>query len=533
MFFGLLGGLALFIYGMTEMGKGLQLVAGSKMKKILESLTSVPILGVIVGTVVTAIIQSSSATTVMVVGFTNAGLMTLKQAVSVIMGSNIGTTVTGQLVSFDLAGMYMPMIGIGFLLMFIIKKPMIKNIGKIVFAFGVLFLGMSLMSEAMAPLEDSETFKNFIQTFGKYRILALLAGMLLTMLIQSSSAAIGILIAMTGQGLVTLDIALPVLLGFNIGTCITAILASIGTKVTARRAALAHVTFNVIGAIIFLIGLPLFESATLAISPAEDVARQVANAHTLFNVVNTIILLPFINQLVKFVTKILPGEDLSLQQGAIYLDKRVLNDSNLALNLAMREIIRMGQLSRENITNAVEYFKTRDPQKSQEVLEVEDVVDELEKQITDYLVKIKSSGLSDKMAKFKGDLFHVVNDLERMSDHAVNIQELGAIAASENLHFSEKAMAEIDEMYHILIENIAKSISALEHKDKSLLDKIYEDEDVIDYLEEKYRNEHIARLNSGECTASTGVVFLDVLSNFERVGDHCNNIAHIVNKNFV
>lgn len=526
--FGFAGGLALFIFGMNEMGSGLQKVAVNKMRNILGALTSIPIVGVLVGTLVTAIIQSSSATTVMVVGFVNAGLLTLKQALSVIMGANIGTTVTAQLVSFNLMEYYLPMIALGFFLYFACKKKGLKSGGQILFSFGILFMGLAIMSNAMAPLAEYEGFRYLMATFGEYKILGLLCGILLTAVIQSSSAATGILIAMATQGLVTIEMALPILLGFNIGTCITAVLASIGTKLAAKRAAASHVLFNVIGAIIFLCILPLYQDAVVAISPGANVARQIANAHTLFNVVNTIILLPFINVIVKLVTKLLPGEERIMKKGPIYLDNHMLEKPAIAMTLVLREVLRMGELSRENLSNSMEFLRTRNPEIRADILNTEDVVDELEKAVSSYLIKLPEDGLSEEQINLKGRYFHIVNDMERVSDHANNIRGLTDTAIEENVKFSDQAMAELEEMYQLVDKNFAMAMESLEKNDPTLAAKAELDEERIDNMERTLRKSHIKRLNEGKCSTDAGVLYLDIISIFERVGDHANNITDVV-----
>lgn len=337
----LLGGLALFLYGMRIMGEGLQKVAGDRMRKFLEVVTGFPVIGVLVGAIVTSIIQSSSATTVMVVGFVNAGLMTLRQAISVIMGANIGTTVTAQLIAFKLTDYVMPIIALGFAMYFFSKRRQFKYIGFFILGFGILFLGLNTMADAMAPLREYKGFTDFIILFGDYPLLGVFLGIIMTMLIQSSSATIGILMAMATQGLVPLGTAIPVLLGDNIGTCITAVLASIGAGLSARRAAMAHVCFNSAGTIIFLIFLPFFKEFVLMISPPADIARQIANAHTSFNVLNTLIFLPMIGLLERLVVNIVAGEEVEIKRGPMYLDERFLNSPSIALSLATKEIIRM------------------------------------------------------------------------------------------------------------------------------------------------------------------------------------------------
>ncbi|MGI6629091.1 MAG: Na/Pi cotransporter family protein [Bacillota bacterium] len=527
-FFGLLGGLALFLYGMFSMGEGLQKAAGERMRKILEVLTGIPVVGVLMGTLVTAIIQSSSATTVMVVGFVNAGLMTLKQAISVIMGTNIGTTMTAQLIAFKLSDYYLPIIGIGFLVFFLAKKKSIKYIGQVFFGFGLLLLGLYIMGDAMKPLGDYPGFKEFMVNFGKYKILGVGVGILMTVLIQSSSATIGILIALATQGLIPLDVALPVLFGDNIGTCITAVLASIGTKLSAKRAAIAHVLFNVTGTIIFITFLPYFKMLVLSISPEGDIARQIANAHTSFNILNTCLFLPFITLYTNLITRLVPGEEKIIKKGPVYLDKRVLNTPSVALSLASKELIRMGRLAKDNLDNAMTALLNKDSSLIKDVLDIEDVIDELESEITEYLSQINQKGLTKENSVILSNYLHAVNDIERVGDHANNIIEYAETCIEDNIIFTPFAINEISEMHKFVSETFSMSIQALKDNDVVKAGQVLENESKIDEIEKSLRKSHIGRLNEGQCIVHAGVIFLDIISNLERVGDHAHNIASLV-----
>ncbi|MGI6066060.1 MAG: Na/Pi cotransporter family protein [Bacillota bacterium] len=527
--FGLLGGLALFIFGMHFMGEGLQKAAGDRMQKILEVLTSVPVIGVLVGALVTAIIQSSSATTVMVVGFVNAGLMNLKQAISVIMGANIGTTMTAQLIAFKLTEYYLPIIAFGFGFYFFAKRKSLKYIGQVVFSFGLLLMGLEIMGASMNPLREYPGFRDAIASFGEYKILGVLIGILMTMIIQSSSATIGILMAMSTQGLIPLEVALPVLLGDNIGTCITTVLASIGAKLSAKRAAVAHVLFNVTGTIIFLTFMPLFIKLVLAISPADDIARQIANAHTSFNLINTMLFLPMISYFAHFVTKIVPGEEKIIKKGPIYLDQRVLSSPSIAISVANLEIIRMGELAADNLDNAMRTFVNRDTKLLQDVLEIEDVIDQLEENITEYLARISQNrGLTESSSSLHSGLLHAVNDIERVGDHAHNIAHLAEISMEEDIYFTEYALSELKIMHKLVSDTFRAAMQSLKDNDISFADKVLENEPKIDEMEKRLRRNHITRLNEGQCIPHSGVIFLDIISNFERVGDHSTNIASVV-----
>jgi len=355
-----------------------------------------------------------------------------------------------------------------------------------------------------------------------------MVGTIMTMIIQSSSATIGMLIAVASQGLVPLDAAIPIMFGDNIGTCITAVLASIGTSLTARRAALAHVFFNVIGTIIFLLFLPFFKELVLYISPDNDIARQIANAHTSFNVLSTILFLPLIGFLEKMVCLAAPGEEKQIQRGPMYLDERVLSSPSIALSLASKEIIRMGKISRDNLEDAVKSFINKDYKLIQHVYDMEDVIDELEKEITFYLAKISQYSMTPSQSEKHGGLLHAVNDFERVGDHAENIADLAKKRIEENLPFSEQAISELENMHNYVLKTLDLCVLTLEKEDRKLAEEIVKREHQIDLMEKKLRKNHIDRLNAGLCYPASGVVFLDVLSNLERVGDHSHNIAQVV-----
>lgn len=526
--FGLVGGLALFLFGMQLMGDGLQKAAGDRMRRILEVLTGVPVVGVLVGTLVTSIIQSSSATTVMVVGFVNAGLMTLKQAIGVIMGANIGTTVTAQLIAFKISHFIFPIIAVGFGLYFLGRRKSTKYIGQVILGFGILMLGMDSMSDAMKPLRAYQGFHDFMTTFGHIPLLGVAIGILVTVLVQSSSASIGILIALASEGLIPLDSAIPILLGTNIGTCITAVLASIGTNLTARRAALAHVMFNVFGTLFALVLLPFFMKMVLAISPEADIARQIANAHTSFNVFNTLVFLPAINLFTEFIKRLSPGREEVVTKGPIYLDERMLTTPGIALSLATKEIIRMANMAEQNVQDAMNGFFQSDEKKLHQVFEREQVIDELESAITTYLAKLSQYEMSPPLSRRHTGLLHAVNDIERVGDHAENIAQMAAGRIEDNLPFSEQAIEELTQMHELVQNTFQRSIQALQQDNPEMAHQVGHHERRIDSIERELRKSHIGRLNAGRCFPASGVVFLDIISNLERVGDHSYNIAQVV-----
>lgn len=523
MLFTFLGGLGIFLLGMKNMGDGLQNAAADKMRKVLEKLISNSIMGVIVGALVTAILQSSSATTVITVGFVNARLLTLRQAVAVIMGANIGTTITAQLIAFKLQDYALPAIALGVAIHFIAKKKNIKSLGQIVIGFGLLFLGLDIMSDAMKPLRHVPEFSNLMYSFADNPILGVLAGTVLTAIVQSSSATIAILQTLAVEGLIDIKNALPILFGDNIGTTITVILASIGTGLNARRVALSHVTFNVIGTIIFLILLPLVTFIVEAIG--GDVARQIANAHTLFNVTNTVIQLPFISLLILLIIKLIPGEEKTVEFGVKFLDKRLLINPSVALAQAAKELNRMGQLAKEILQDSVEGFLNNDEKILRLAKEKEDAVDWLEAEITEYLVKLSQNSLSAEQSAKLAILLNTVNDIERIGDHGSNIFELAEYKISQKLPFSEQALEEIKVMAKDVEGAFERSLIALQNGDVVLAKEVKDYDDHIDKMEKELRKSHIGRLNEGSCFTSSGIIFLEVISNLERIGDHSYNIA--------
>lgn len=524
----LFGGLGLFLYGMKIMGDGLQNFSGDRMRKFLEIVTDKPIMGVLVGTIVTAIIQSSSATTVMVVGFVNAGLMTLRQAIGVIMGANIGTTVTAQIIAFSLDDYVLPVIAIGFFMFAVGKRKNIKYIGEFTLGFGILFLGLSIMGDAVAPLRGNQSLMQVMATMGNHPWLGVLVGVVMTVILQSSSATLGMLMALASQGIISIEAAVPIMLGDNIGTCVTAMLASIGTNLSARRAAVAHVMFNVFGVIIFVVGLRWFLEFVLLISPAGDIARQIANAHTSFNIMSTIIFLPLVGFLEKTAIKMVPGEEEIISTRPVYLDERILSSPSIALSAATKETIRMANFCKDNLELSLKAFFEKDMKAVERVLEFEEVIDELEKAISFYLVKVAQNLLVPELSDKHSTLLNAVNDIERVGDHAENITNLARKRIEENLPFSETAEHELKVMYDYVFDTFEKAIHTLENEDKDMALTIQKRERKIDEMETLLRTRHIRRLNAGLCYPASGVVFLDIISNLERIGDHSHSIGNLI-----
>jgi len=525
-FTGIFGGLGLFLYGMKLMSDGLENIAGERLKGILEKITSNKIMGVLVGTIVTAVIQSSSATTVMVVSFVNAGLMSLVQATGVILGSNIGTTITAQIVSFNLEVVAPIFIGIGAILMLSSKKKKIKDIAVISVGFGILFMGMGLMSSSMKPIAELENFKEIIIIMGRYSILGVLVGVIMTAIVQSSSATTSILVALAAAGTIDMKIAFPIVLGCNIGTCVTAIIASLTANKTAKKAALLHLLFKIFGTIIFL-PLSVYVVKVVAYLTPNNLGRQVANAHTIFNIVITLVVLPISGYFVKFVNKVLPDEEEKEVCGAIYLDKKLLETPVVASTQVIKETIRMAKISRDNFQLAMKAFFYGDYENIKGVYENENIINTLEREITEYLIALSQHNLTKENAELVSEVYHTINDIERIGDHAENIVELATSKFNNNIEMSKQALKEIEEIFEATLDSLDIAIKCFSNYDINNDKVVNEVEDRIDMLEKQFRNNNIARLNSKQCYASSGVMFFDLLSNLERIGDHANNIATV------
>lgn len=526
--FKFVGGLGIFLFGIKYMSDGLQKSAGDKMRGLLEKYTSNPILGVLVGISVTVLIQSSTGTTVMAIGLVSAGLMTLRQAIGVVMGANIGTTMTAFIVGIKIEEYALPIIAVGAFFLFFINKKRYQYIGQIIFGFGTLFLGLATMGGGLKPLRELPAFTDFMIDLSHQPILGLFVGTLFTMIVQSSSATIGILQTIADEGMISLRGALPILFGDNIGTTITAVLASIGASVAAKRTALVHVIFNIVGAIIFTILLPVVYNIVLWIGEGVNIRMQIAYAHGLFNVTNTLIFLPLIPVLAWIVTKVIPGTKEEIQFKAIYLDERLLATPAMALGQAQHEIVRMGQYASESLQDATGFFFNKDNKSAELSLQKEELVNELNRKITDYIVKIHQKGLSPKESENATGWFQTVSDLERIGDHAENIVELGEFRITNKLELSAEAAAELKEMMEVANQAVNKALVALEHNDQDAAKEVLLLELQLDDLEREYRNNHIQRLHKNLCSVGTGSIYLDLLTNLERIGDHSKNIAQFV-----
>lgn len=545
MLFTFLGGLGLFLFGIKSMSEGLQAVAGDKLRIILEKGTKTPLRGVITGTIVTALIQSSSGATVLTVGLVNAGLLPLRQAIGVIMGANIGTTVTAYLIGFKLSSYSMPIIALGVFLLFFFKNKRINYLGQIFLGFGLLFYGMDIMGEGMKPLRNAPFFIDLMANVENNSLLGVLIGALFTAVVQSSSATIGVLQELANQGVVTYKQAVPILFGDNIGTTVTAILAGIGASVAARRAALTHLLFNLIGTLIFLplfltgiftkvvvaftnfffVLLPGFEGTWETL----NIKMQIAQTHGVFNISNTLIQMPFVAILAILVSKIIPGGEQEIERKPQYLEPRLLGNPPVALANASRELLRMGRIASESFSHAANFFINHRSEDKQAANQLENIVDQLEQEITSYVVKATSGKkLDNELSRHSYIILQAVGDIERVGDHADNLVELTDYAVDNNVKFSDTAMADLEKMINEVKDIFALSLEALKTESRDLAIKVVSNDDIIDQMEIYLRKTHIARLNEGTCNGSAGAVYLDILSNLERIGDHSVNIAGYV-----
>ncbi len=521
----LLGGLALFLYGMKLMGEGLEKAAGDRLKRLLESLTRNPLMGLLVGVVFTMIIQSSSATTVMVVGFVNAGLLDLMQATGVILGANIGTTVTAWIVAGFQATAFMPLVLlIGVAMMMFLKKLKLQRVGQVIAGFGMLFVGMGMMSDAMKPLAESAEFARLMTAFSN-PIMALLVGVAVTAIIQSSSASVGILEMLAIQGLVPLETSLYIIMGTNIGTCVTAMLSAVGATRTAKRAALIHLMFNVLGTLVVFILVSLLPVSTW-IGHIDGPALQIAVAHTSFKVFEVLCFVLLRKWLVKLVMILVPGEDKQGEEKSLkFLDDRILSTPPIAVAQICKEIERMGDIAIANLTRAMDAFFNKDSSLLNEVEQSEDVVNYLNHEITRYMVAAAQLDLPASDVEQLGEMFHVVNDLERIGDHAENMAEYAKNRIDEEIPFSEDGLAELRDMLDKTVALFKLSMEAFHTRDQHLLPRVLVQEENIDDMEKTLQQSHVDRLTRGACTPRSGMIFSDMLSNLERVADHATNVA--------
>lgn len=527
------GGLGLFLFGIRTMGDGLENAAGAKLKRMLEVLTGNRFLAVLVGFVVTAIIQSSTATTVMVVGFVNAGMMSLAQAVGVIMGANIGTTVTSLLIALNFSSVAAASVLVGVILMLASKKTLVKNLGSIFTGFGLLFLGIDLMSDSMAPLRESAGFMNFIVAVSDSPLrplFGILLGIVMTAVLQSSSASVGVLQTLAMQGLVPLKFSVFVLFGQNIGTCLTALFSTVGAKKNSKRAAVIHLLFNLLGTGMFILIALLTPYIEWIEKISSDPMAQIAISHIVFNVVSTVVLFPFAKLLVKLSCLIVPGKDDSeSEMHCRFIDDRLLNTPPFAVMQVGKEVARMAKLARDNFETSAYALINRSDKDLDKVMEKEEVINYLNHHITSYLVKLNALDITDSDSDYIARVFHAINDIERVGDHATNLAEAAERNIGDGLTFSDAARDELNQLCGSVITLLDRSIEAFNNQ--SLGDgeakELSDLEEHIDDLTLTCQDAHIFRLNRNECNTEAGMLYLNTITDFERVGDHAINIAFL------
>ena len=536
-----LGGLGMFLFSMKYMSEGLQALAGDKLRDILEKGTKTPIRGILTGTLVTGLIQSSAATTVLAIGLVNARLMSLRQAIGVIMGANIGTTVTAYLIGFKLSDYALPIVFVGAFLLFFFKKERFTNLGQVILGFGLLFYGMDVMGQGLKPLAEFPQFTQLMLSVENNAFLGIVVGAVLTAAIQSSSAMIGIMQELSYQGVMSYTQVVPMLFGSNIGTTVTALLAGLGTTVNAKRTSIVNLMFNMIGTLIFL---PLFvcgifpwwvETVSNLLPgagwEAMNVKMQIAQTHGMFNITNTLLFIPFVGVLDRIVCKLIPDQvddrDLMLQPK--YLEKRLLGNMPMALSNASREMLHMGRMAAEALEYAVDYYFLHGDNDKEEALRRENIVDILEQAITQYVIDATyGHDVNHTLSQRSHMILQAVGDLERVGDHAENLVELTDYCRENKIKMSDEANKKLSEMMHLVEKALVDSLTSLRNNNVELAKKVIEQDDIIDSMENELRKGHITRLNAGACSAAAGAVYLDILSNLERIGDHAVNLAQAV-----
>ena len=529
--FHFLGGLGLFLYSIKTMGDGLQQAAGDRLRFYIDKYTSNPFLGVLVGIVVTALIQSSTGVTVITVGLVSASLLTLRQAIGIIMGANIGTTVTSFIIGFKLGEYALPLIFLGTMFLFFTKNRTANNIGRILFGVGGIFYALNLISAGMSPLKDLPQFKEYMVTLGQNPILGVVAGAVITVLIQASSATIGILQGLYAGNFLDLKGSLPVLFGDNIGTTLTVIIAAAGANVSAKRVAATHVTFNVLGTILCLILLGPFTAmieyfqALLHLSPEMTIAFS----HGAFNVSNTIVQFPFIGALAYFVTKLIPGEDEVVKYEPLYLDEQLIQQSpSIALGNAKKELLHLGNYATKAFDLSYTYIIGLDEKVAEKGHKTEEAINTIDEKLTRYLIRLSSESLSQKESEVLTNILDSSRDLERIGDHAEGLLNLTDYLQRKNVQFSDAALEELAEIYQATTAFIKDALDSVENNDIEKAQSLIERHKEINNMERVLRKTHIKRLNKGECSTQAGVNFIDIISHYTRVSDHAMNLAEKV-----
>lgn len=532
--FGLIGGTALLMYGVDKMGEGLEKASGEMMKKILTVLTGRVWSAFLVGIVVTVLVQSSTAITVLTVGFVNAGLMRLPQAIGIIYGANIGTTITAQLMAFSfhfkLTDIALPVLGIGFAISYFAKNRTLKNIGEALMGFGMMFLGLKILNGGVPFMKDSETMKFFFEHYASIPMVGIMLGALATALVHSSSATVGLVMVLGQAGLVDLTTAVCIMLGDNIGTCITAQLASMTGNIHARRTAWAHTLYNIFGVVLFGLFLPFFvdliELFTAWVGQGNAISAQIANSHTVFNVLSAIIFLPITKYYVQFLeTFIRPKTDEANR--TVYLDKLLLDTPVAALSASLAEIIRGAEMVQGMISHVMETFSTHDEKKIAQLNKDEDTVDELQKDITTYMIDISKRALSDSESIMVPAMINTINNVERIGDRTMDILKLALVKHEQGLSFTPEAIKELEELQTVVIRMLDTTINMLRHKDHRLMAQVAKMEDQVDEMSRNLQQNHLKRLDAGVCNVESGVLYIDVVNHFERIADHIYKIGRM------
>ena len=529
--FHFLGGLGLFLYSIKTMGDGLQQAAGDRLRYYIDKYTSNPFFGILVGIGMTALIQSSSGVTVITVGLVSAGLLTLRQAIGIVMGANIGTTVTSFIIGFKLGDYALPMLFLGAVCLFFTKNRTINNIGRILFGVGGIFFALNLMSGAMEPLKDLQVFKDYMVELSKNPILGVLVGTGLTLLIQASSATIGILQNLYASNLIDLQGALPVLFGDNIGTTITAIIASLGANIAAKRVAAAHVAFNVIGTVICIIFLVPFTGLIQWFESFLNLAPEmtIAFAHGTFNITNTIIQFPFIGALAFMVTKLIPGEDEVVKYEPLYLDEQLIKQApSIALGNAKKELLHLGNYAAKAFDLSYDYIINSNEKVAEKGHKTEEAINTIDEKLTRYLISLSGEALSQKESEVLTNILDSSRDLERIGDHAEALLNLNDYLQRKNVQFSEAALEELAEIYLKTSEFVKDALESVENNDLEQAQALIKRHEDINNMERVLRKTHIKRLNNGECSTQAGVNFIDIISHYTRVSDHAMNLAEKV-----
>lgn len=531
--FGLIGGTALLMYGVDTMGEGLERASGEMMKKLFSVLTGKVWSAFLVGTFLTALVQSSTAITVLTVGFVNAGLMKLPQAVGIIYGANIGTTITAQLMAFSfnfkLTEVALPVLGIGFTINYFAKNRTMKNFGQALMGFGMMFLGLKILNQGIPFMQQSPTLRYFFETYASIPIIGILLGAVATAMVHSSAATVGLVMILGQAELIDLTSAVAIMLGDNIGTCITAQLASLSGNIHARRTAWAHTLYNIFGVIMVALALPYFvrliEITTAYFQPNGDIGTQIANSHTLFNVLSAVVFLPITKYYVKFLETIIKGKGTEHELQSVYLDKLLMDTPAAAFKATIEEIIRGTELTKNMMKNVMEALFENDINKIEQVNKDEEIVNQLQKDITNYMVELSRKPLSDTNSIIVHGMISSINNIERMGDHLTDVARLVESKIKKNLVFSDAAIEELKQLIELISWMYDNTIILLKERNLELVKSTIELEDKVDDLCKEFANNHIIRLEAGKCTVESGVIFLDIINHFERIADHIHKVC--------